>query len=272
VDRGGGKAVRTVTLQPNSSGSVRILDVAGEGYRRAFELFLAGTDEKAVTHEYLKALVEQLPRRRLFLDVGAGDGVTTRHVGQYFECTIAIEPSAPMRQALRRSCPDAVVFNEPIDKVQLDAHADLALCSHVLYYVPDSAWLETARRVLNWVAPGGALLLMLQNPENDCMKMVRHFTGVRFDLSDLARRLEQNGNGLVQSVAMATLPIRYRSTNLADAIDVAEFMINVPALRSRSLPSRQELESYVVRNFSAEGTICITHTHDILTVRRSSMS
>jgi trans-aconitate methyltransferase len=246
--------------------------VAGEGYRRAFELFLAGTDEKAMTHEYLKALVEQLPRRRLFLDVGAGDAVTTRHVGQYFECTIAIEPSAPMRQALRRSCPDAVVFNEPIDKVQLDAHADLALCSHVLYYVPDSAWLETARRVLNWVAPGGALLLMLQNPENDCMKMVRHFTGVRFDFPDLARRLEQNGNGLVQSVAMATLPIRYRSTNLADAIDVAEFMINVPALRSRSLPSRQELESYVVRHFSAEGTICITHTHDILTVRRSSMS
>jgi SAM-dependent methyltransferase len=269
-----GKAVRPVTLWPNSSGSVRILDVAGEDYRRAFELFMAGTDEKAVTHEYLTALVEQLPRRTLFLDVGAGDGVTTRHVGQYFERTIAIEPSAPMRQALQRSCPDAVVLNEPIDEVELDARADLALCSHVLYYVSDSAWVGTVRRVLNWVAPGGALLLMLQNPENGFMvRMVRHFTGVRLDLSDLAKRLEHNGNGLIESVAMATLTSRYRSTNLADAIDVAEFMINVPALRSRRLPSRQELESYVVRNFSdPEGAICITYTHDILTVRRSPVS
>ncbi|MDQ4104942.1 MAG: class I SAM-dependent methyltransferase [Actinomycetota bacterium] len=262
-----------MTLQPDSSRSVRILDVAGEGYRRAFELFTRGTDEKAVTHEYLTALVEQLPRRTLFLDVGAGDGVTTRHVGQYFEHTIAIEPSAPMRQALRRSCPDAVVLNEPIDEVTLDVRADLALCSHVLYYVPDSDWLGTVRRILNWVAPGGVLLIMLQNSDTDCMRMVRHFTGVCFDLSDLASRLEQNGNGLVESVAMITLPTRYRSTNLADAIDVAELMINVPALRGMRLPSRQELESYVVRNFSdPERAICITLNHDILTVRRSAMS
>lgn len=273
MDRAGEKAFKTVTDQPNLPGSVRILDVAGEGYRRAFALFMTGTDEKVVTHDYLKALVDQLPRRTLFVDVGAGDGVTTRYVGRYFEHTIAIEPSAPMRQALRRACPDAVVLNEPIDEVELDVRADLALCSHMLYYVPESAWLDTVRRVLNWVAPGGELLVMLQNPENECMRMVRDFTGVRFDLSDLARRLEPNGNGLVESVTMVTLPTRYRSTNLAEAFDVAELMINVPALRSMRLPSRQELETYVVQHFSdPEGAICITHSHDILAVRRSSMS
>ena len=50
-------------------------------------------------------------------------------------------------------------------------------------------------------------------------------------------------------------------------------MINVPALHGMRLPSRQELESYLVRNFSdPEGAICITLDHDILTVRRSAMS
>lgn len=192
---------------------------------------------------------------------------------QYFERTIAIEPSAPMRQALRRSCPDAVVLNEPIDEVELDARADLALCSHVFYYVPDSAWLGTVRRILSWVAPGGTLLLMLQNPGERLYADGAALHRRRLDLSDLARRLEQNGNGLVESVTTATLPIHYRSTNLDDAVDVAEFMINVPALRSRRLPSRQVLESYLARNFSdPDGAICITHTHDILTVRRSPMS
>jgi SAM-dependent methyltransferase len=243
--------------------------VAENDYHRAFELFMADTDEKAVTHEYLTALVEQLPGRGLFLDVGAGDGVTTRHVGQYFEHTIAIEPSTPMRQALRRLCPHAVVLAKPVEEVELDARVDLALCSHVLYYVPDSAWLGTVWRILNWVVPGGVLMIMLQNPENDCMQVVRHFTGVRFNLSDLASTVERNGNGVIDSMTLTTLPIRYRSTNVADAIDVAELMINVPALRSRRLPSRQELETYVVRNFSdPEGAICISHTHDILTIRR----
>jgi hypothetical protein len=58
VDRAGEKAFKTVTHQPNLPGSVRILDVAGESYRRAFELFMTGTDEKVVTHDYLKTLVE----------------------------------------------------------------------------------------------------------------------------------------------------------------------------------------------------------------------
>jgi hypothetical protein len=46
VDRAGEKAFKTVTHQPNLPGSVRILDVAGESDRRAFELFMTGTDEK----------------------------------------------------------------------------------------------------------------------------------------------------------------------------------------------------------------------------------
>ncbi|GAA2404549.1 hypothetical protein GCM10010420_35100 [Streptomyces glaucosporus] len=256
---------------PNASAPVRIMEVSGEDYRRAFELFLAGTDEKAVTHEYLTELVERLPRRGLFLDVGAGNGVTTRHVGRYFERVVAVEPSGHMRRALRRRCPDAVVLPEPVDRLDLDLRPDLVLCSHVLYYLPEEEWEPTVRRLLGWVAPGGELVVVLQNPENDCMRMVRHFTPARFDLSGLAGRLAEDGGGTAGDVLLETLPVRYRATGLAEAVDVAELMVNVPSLRDRDpLPSRQDLADYLLAECSdPQGGITVTHTHDVLRVRRA---
>ncbi|KAB7834321.1 class I SAM-dependent methyltransferase [Streptomyces mobaraensis] len=95
------------------SGPVRVLEVESAAYRRAFELFLAGTDEKEDIEARLVRLVEGLGRRRVFLDVGAGEGRTTARLAPYFERTVAVEPSAAMREALRRTCPGAAVLRSP---------------------------------------------------------------------------------------------------------------------------------------------------------------
>ncbi|MGC0421251.1 class I SAM-dependent methyltransferase [Embleya sp. AB8] len=255
------------------SGPIPILDVAGDDYRRAFELFLAGSDEKAVTHARLTALVEQLPRRAVFLDVGAGSGATTRHVGGYFERTIAIEPSAYMRRALRLACPEAEVLSDPVETATPGALADFALCSHMLYYLPQSRWLPTVRRLLGWVRPGGELVLALQNPNNECMRMVRHFHDVRFDLSATADALRAGNEDLVEHCEVETLPVRFRADNPADTLAVAEFMVNVPDLAERTArPSRKDLEQYVVTHFAdPDGAgFAIGHDHDIMRIRRSA--
>ncbi|MCP2169520.1 class I SAM-dependent methyltransferase [Goodfellowiella coeruleoviolacea] len=261
-----------MALLPDAADSVRVLDVTGADYRRAFELFLAGTDEKVRTHEYLNRLVERLPRRTVFLDVGAGEGGTTGHLARYFARTVAVEPSAPMREALRRACPTAEIHAEPVHQLVLDdVQADLALCSHVLYYLPESDWVPLVRRVLTWVSPGGTLVLLLQAPDNDCMRMVAHFTGARFDLPGLAGALAERCADLVADTTLDRITNRYRTTSLADAVQVAEFMLNVPALaEQRDLPSRQALRDYVTSHFTApDGTVTINHAHDILLVHRS---
>ncbi|MGK5629332.1 class I SAM-dependent methyltransferase [Streptomyces sp. URMC 123] len=253
-----------------SPDEVRVMPVDGAEYARAFELFLAGTDEKELTHDRLTAIVRGLPRRGTFLDVGAADGTTTRHVGRHFEHVIAVEPSAPMRSTLRRNCPDAVILPRPVDEVRLDSPVDLALCSHVLYYLPRPSWAPTVRRVASWLAPGGELLVLLQNPDNDCMRMVRHFTGARYDLAELRRELVSSGE--LGRVTLETLPVRFHATNLADTMAVAEFLLSVPDLAdgAASPPARRELEAYVRRHFTdPEGGFTIAHDHDILRVRRA---
>ncbi|MFE3198700.1 class I SAM-dependent methyltransferase [Embleya sp. NPDC059237] len=250
---------------------IRVLDVTTDDYRRAFELFLAGSDEKAVTHAHLLALVEQLPQRSVFLDIGAGSGATTRYLGSHFERTIAIEPSKYMRDALRLTYPEAEVLSDPVETAAPPALADFALCSHMFYFLPESQYLPTVRRLLDWVRPGGELVLVLQNPDNECMRLVRHFYDIRFDLSPTAKALGTGHEDLVESCTLETLPVRFHADNLPDTLAVAEFMANVPDLAERpTRPTHGDLENYVRTHFTdPPGTgYTIHHDHDIVRIKR----
>ncbi|MFC5888609.1 class I SAM-dependent methyltransferase [Kitasatospora sp. CM 4170] len=251
------------------SGPVQVLDVSGPAYRRAFELFLAGTDEKPLTHARLSEVVAGLEHRRVLLDVGAGEGRTTAHLARHFERTVAVEPSAAMREKLRSACPEALVLPEPIDRAQPPEPADLVHLSHVLYYVPAAEWLPMVGRVLGWTAPGGTLLVVLQNPESPCMRMAAHFTGVRYDLRPLADGLREREPA--HEYALETLGLHYRTDRLDEAVDVAEFMVNVADLAAMDpLPDRGELTAYVRHHFARpDGGYVIGHTQDMLTVRRA---
>ncbi|MGK5640703.1 class I SAM-dependent methyltransferase [Streptomyces sp. URMC 126] len=254
------------------SGRVRVLEVESAAYRRAFERFLAGTDEKDDIEARLVALVEGLGRRRVFLDVGAGDGRTTARLAPYFERTVAVEPSAAMREALLRACPGATVVAEPVERAEPGVRADLVLLSHVLYYLPEEEWPDVLDRVFDWVAPGGTLVVLLQNPDNACMRMVRHFTGARFDLRPATRRLLERQGGRVAERSVETLDNAYRTADPREALETAEFMINVPGLRDLDpLPSRADLAAYVEKHFARpDGTYAIGHAHDVLRVRRAA--
>jgi SAM-dependent methyltransferase len=262
-----------VSLVSRAPGPIRVLDMAGADYRHAFELFLAGTDEKAVTSPRLARIAAGLPQRGLLVDVGAGQGGTTAHLAPSFARVIAVEPSAVLRERLRAACPRATVLPETAEKARIvPGSADLVLCSHVLYYVPRPSWLPVARRMLEWVRPGGELLLMLQNPGNPCMEMVRRFTGARFPLDTLAAALAADPGAPVASWSLETLPVRYRTRDLEAAVDVAEFALNVPGLADlRVLPRREDVERHVREHFlRPDGSLVMRHDHDLLRVRRSA--
>ncbi|UNO38453.1 class I SAM-dependent methyltransferase [Streptomyces sp. MST-110588] len=258
--------------RPDGRDTVRVLDVRSADYRRAFELLLAGTDEKAVTHARLSALVARLPARSVFVDIGAGAGDTTAHVGRSFARTVAVEPNASLREALRRACPEAEILPRPVESVELPAgSADLVLCCHVLYYLPRATWAATVRRMLGWLRPGGEIWILLQNADNACLRMVRHFTGAHFDLAPLAAELREGRDGPVAACSLERLPCAYRTARLDDAVDVAEFMLNVPSLaRQDPLPALQELCDYVRRECAdPAGGYRIDHSQDLLRVRRA---
>jgi SAM-dependent methyltransferase len=87
-------------------------DSSSSEYHRAFDVFLANTDQKVKAREWLSGLIGGLSSRQLFIDAGAGNGkVTAWFVGD-FQRTIAIEPNPSLCAELRRTCPTAEVVRQ----------------------------------------------------------------------------------------------------------------------------------------------------------------
>src|SRR5262245_33790766 len=116
--------------------TINVFDSLGSAYSLAFQTFLAHTDQKARAREWLTALVQTLPARRVLLDLGAGTGTVTAWLLPAFERAFAIEPNPALRAELTQRCPTLTVLAEPLHEARPPAAADLVLCSHVFYYLP----------------------------------------------------------------------------------------------------------------------------------------
>jgi SAM-dependent methyltransferase len=227
---------------------VRVYNSQSTAYHEAFQVFLDHTDQKVNARRWLDGLVQTLPARRVFLDAGAGNGQVTAWFLDQFERTIAIEPSPSLSAELRRTCPNAEVLPVPILEAQPAAQGDLILCSHVLYYIERSAWRANVARMASWLAPSGALVIVLQNHETDCMRMLHAFLGQRFDLAALAQELDAE-HGQQYRVERQLVPAHVTAPELASAYLIAEFMLNL--LPMPNPPAKRAVEEYIHTHFTS---------------------
>jgi SAM-dependent methyltransferase len=229
---------------------VNVYDSQSVTYHQAFQVFLDHTDQKINARRWLDGLVDGLAKRRVLLDAGAGNGQVTAWFLDKFERTIAIEPNPSLQADLRRACPGAQVLPVKILDAQPQEKGDLILCSHVFYYIPQSEWLATVNRMASWLAPEGALVIVLQNQDTDCMRMLEAFLGRRFDLGALAREFK-SAQGAKYQVESHLIPSQITAPDLASAYVIGEFMLNL--LPIPDPPARSALEDYIAKNFAQSG-------------------
>ena len=247
---------------------IRAYHSTSDDYRKAFDCFLAHTDQKTVMRSRLDKVVGELPRRDVFVDGGAGNGAVTTWYAGDFAKTIAVEPNASLRAELARQCPQATVIDGTITSAAIEPVADLVLCSHVFYYIPSDAWLENLERMVSWLAPGGVLVCALQNHGTDCMRMLDYFYGRHYNLSKLTDQFRR-GAGSRYNVRLETLPATINTDTLEDAYTIAEFMLNLVDLENDpQKPTRAGLEEYVRRYFqNVAGRFSFTCDQDFLMIR-----
>ncbi|MGA5098869.1 class I SAM-dependent methyltransferase [Streptomyces lavendulocolor] len=202
----------------------RELDPSHPRYGEIFRTYLAHTDEKKQQQRLLHHIVDALPQREIFVDVGAGTGLFTAGLAEKFDRTVAVEPDPELRRELRTACPDAEVLPVPIAAAEPSGPADLVLCSHVLYYVPEAEWPGHVARMLSWLRPGGELVLVLQHPENACMAMVRHFGGPTRSLLAVLPYLD-GAAGRRYRAERVRQPASVCVPDLATALDVCQLVV-----------------------------------------------
>ena len=125
-------------------------EFARTGERKAGDL-LARLDELGVPRERARAL-----------DFGCGVGRLTLPLASRFVTVTGVDISEPMLAAARRRAIAAGVANVRFcrDAPPAEERFDLVYCGLVLQHQPDgAAALELARRLVDLVGPGGALVL-----------------------------------------------------------------------------------------------------------------
>lgn len=262
--------------------TIAIFDSQGEAYREAFQTFLDHTDQKEQARGWLDRLVDSLTNRRVFIDAGAGNGKVTAWFTDRFERTIAIEPNPHLRRELAQTCPKADLIADGILTAKLADSADFVLCSHVFYYIDRAAWLAMLQALASWLAPGGSLVVVLQNPESDCMRMLNRFYGRRFDLSQLAAEFRE-AFGERYRIDLETSPAAIQTSDFATAATIAEFMLNLLPLGGEAeaaeaaeeeqqrlpAPGRGEVARYIRQHFAdSRGGFRFSCNQDFLLVRR----
>ncbi|MDQ7026592.1 MAG: class I SAM-dependent methyltransferase [Anaerolineae bacterium] len=136
-------------------------------YKEQFDLLTFHTDEYKQSIPFIETtLLPKLPQQGHFLDVGAGRGTISMPMSRHFDHTTIVEPNT-------------VYFQEVLDwakgvGVSLDGHngdwleidsspiqADLAVLSHVLYFVPYANRSQFVRKAYNCVKRGGYMVIIL---------------------------------------------------------------------------------------------------------------
>jgi ubiquinone/menaquinone biosynthesis C-methylase UbiE len=196
------------------------------------DLFTSCSTEKGIELVVLGELIAKLPRRKAFLDIGAGEGALTVPVSQMFESTTVVEPNPLMAARFHKRYPEFRVFGCRWESVDLsEERFDLVLCSHVLYYIPEGTWESVIRKMYSFLAPGGCLAIVLQSPLGQVATFFNHFATYDVPILELTGRLiEDYGE---DSVRLRYFQNQIRTDTLEDMVEIGLFLLIDPAFREK---------------------------------------
>lgn len=115
----------------------------------------------------------------------------------------------------------------------------------------------------SWVSPQGELVIVLQNPDTDCMDMLAHVHHQRFDLGAVVDQL-QNENAGHYRTDIESVPAHVMTPDLESAVVIAEFMLNL--LPMPEPPTRKQLEDYVTGRFARKDGYRFSCDQDFLRI------
>lgn len=197
-------------------------------YVEAFHTFSSCTDQKISAIRRLRKIALGLPNRGLLVDVGAGNGLVTSALADLFSDVVAIEPNPLFADELARSCPKASVLRSTLFEVRDILAADLVICSHVFFHIPEDLWVDSIKNMVNWLRPGGEVGILLQAPATDCRRLLKTFSISLPNLRHAGQLLQAISMGRVEA-SIETIPASVNAPDLATATEVSEFMCNESA-------------------------------------------
>jgi ubiquinone/menaquinone biosynthesis C-methylase UbiE len=212
-------------------------------YQRQLDLFVKSSTEKGIELVKIGEIIAGLPRRRYFLDIGAGGGDLTIPVSQSFDRTTVVEPNERQAEYLKKRSPHFHIYNGFWENVELGSQRfDFILCSHVLYYIEEGTWLTTIERMYEYLEDKGCIAIVLQSPIGEVADFFNEFTHYDVNILELWR-------DLIQVYGDDAIEVRYFmneiwTESLDDMVTIGLFLLIDRRFNAYKEQIRQYFESH----------------------------
>lgn len=174
-----------------------------EAYTLTLKLMLNSTAETRRRGWFFKRRVlPYLNHKDYLLDIGPGDGQLTCWVGNYFKSITAIDNNSKViedlnikRKILRSKIKLHKICNSILDVDLNSKHYDLALLSHILYYIEPSQWLSVVSKVYETIKKEGILAIVLSGDNFGKNHLIKHFDGYEINIDSLVQQCANHFGG-----------------------------------------------------------------------------
>ncbi|MCA0457077.1 MAG: class I SAM-dependent methyltransferase [Chloroflexi bacterium] len=160
-------------------------------YFKTLSLVLSSTHETRNRIEFcLNKILPLIPEGGSLLDIGPGDGALTKTLAHHFKHITAVDTNhhalTHLKEVLHPSI-DSMQISGSISNIDLKSeHYNLAILSHILYYIEPHLWIGIIKSVYSSLKENGLLVIVLGGDELGKSELIQHFGGEILSINSLA--------------------------------------------------------------------------------------
>lgn len=179
-------------------------------YAITVELMVGSITEARKIGIFLNRLVlPSLEAREKVLDVGPGDGYLIAWIGNKFKQVTAVDinknfiEQLDVKKRILKRYLELIKIHGSILDVGLTANFyDLALLSHVLYYIDSEKWMSVVGNIYQSLKPNGIAVVVLGGDKFGKANLIKYYQGNPIDIDTLAHQcIAKYGSSNVQVFA-----------------------------------------------------------------------
>lgn len=138
----------------------------------------------------LNEILPQVPSQSSMLDVGPGDGTLTKKLAPHFKNITLVDNNHHALNYLQKLLPSSLqstsIIGDILNVNLKSNHYNLAVLSHMLYYIEPTSWFEIIKSVYQSLKNNGLLVIILGGDELGKSELIQYFGGQNLEINPLA--------------------------------------------------------------------------------------
>jgi SAM-dependent methyltransferase len=217
-------------------------------YLQTLELVLDSTYE-TINREifFRKKVLPLIPVKNALLDVGSGNGELLSVIARDFKHVTTVDTNEKAIEKIQKVIGANIdctkIHGSIVDAKLTNYFYDLAVLSHMLYYIEQSKWINVVRKVYHAVNMNGLVAIVLSGDTLGKSNLIKHFGGSIPDIDNLAQKCIDTFG--FSNVKIYESDESFMALNLATMLHITGFMLYDVGITA----DKKLLETYINEYF-----------------------